>query len=118
MQRRGDPAAVLPLSTGLFHILLSLAVDDCHGYRISKAVEASTDGIVKLGPATLYRYLRQLQKDGWIEAVGGVDAEDPRRRSYRLTSWGRRVAQAEALRLAQTLRLAKSCNLLPAGVRL
>jgi|SRR5579884_3676716 len=118
MQRRSDPAAVLPLSTGVFHILLSLAAGDCHGYRISKAVEASTEGMVKLGPTSLYRYLRQLESDGWIEEVAGVDSEDPRRRSYRLTAWGRRIALAEALRLAQTLRLAKSCNLLPAGLRL
>lgn len=117
MQRRGDPAGVLPLSTGVFHILMCLAGGDCHGYSISKEVEASTDGTVKLGPTTLYRSLRQLEADGWIEEVASSDSDDPRRRSYRLTPWGRRIAQAEAMRLAQTVRLAKTRNLLPASLR-
>jgi DNA-binding PadR family transcriptional regulator len=117
MRRRDDPADVLPLSTGVFHILLALASGDCHGYAISKALEASTRGTVTLGPTTLYRYLRQLENDGWIVEVPGTASEDPRRRSYRLTPRGRRIAEAEALRLAETVRLAKTLNLLPAALR-
>lgn len=118
MKRRDDPAGELPLSTGVFHILLSLAAGDCHGYSISKQVEASTGGTVKLGPTTLYRYLRQLETDEWIQEVAQADSDDPRRRSYRLTPRGKRIAQAEAARLAQTVRLAKSRNLLPAALQL
>jgi DNA-binding PadR family transcriptional regulator len=113
-----NAVAALPLSAGVFHILLSLAEIDRHGYGISKEVEASTEGAIKLGPTTLYRTLRQLHADGWIEELEGADDQDPRRRSYRITPRGRRVAQAEAMRLAQSLRLAKSRNLLPASVRI
>ncbi len=118
MQSRRDPAASLPLSSGVFHILLSLAEGERHGYSISKEVEQSTGGLVRLGPTSLYRYLRQMDADGWIEETAGVDPDDPRRRAYRLTPWGRRIAQAEALRLAQSLRLAKARKLLPASVTL
>src|SRR5579872_1522894 len=103
MDRR-DPAQALPLSSGAFHILLSLADGERHGYSISKEVEDATGGAVVLGPTTLYRYLRQMHDDGWIQELDVVDPNDARRRLYRLTPWGRRIAQAEALRLASDLR--------------
>ena len=68
-----DPAALLPLGTAAFHILLALAEGDRHGYRISKEVEASTGGTETLGPGTLYRLLKQMLADGWIVEA----AEDP-----------------------------------------
>lgn len=111
-----DPSAALPLSAGVFHILLSLAGGERHGYSISKEVELSSNGAVQLGPTTLYRYLRQLHADRWIEEIDDPDSSDPRRRSYRLTTWGRRIAEAEALRLADVLRIAKTRNVLPARV--
>lgn len=39
--------------------------------------------------------------------------DDERRRYYRLTSFGRRVAKAEAARLTQMLDLARSAGLIP-----
>ena len=118
MNTRRDASSALPLSSGVFHILLSLADGERHGYSISKEVEESTGGAIRLGPTTLYRYLRQMESDGWIEELDGIDPDDPRRRSYRLTTWGRRIAQAEALRLTESLRLAKARKLLPAGTTL
>ena len=115
---RKDTQDLLPLSTGIFHILLSLASGERHGYSISKDVEELTAGSVRLGPATLYRYLKQMRADGWITERPGAAPDDPRRRSYRLTPRGHRIAQAEALRLTQTVRLAKARSLLPAGVTL
>jgi DNA-binding PadR family transcriptional regulator len=107
-----------PINPGIFQILLALADGEQHGYSIAKAVEAASEGAVSLGPTTLYRYLKQLADDGWIEELDLVDPNDPRRRIYRLTPRGRRVAQAEALRLAQALRVAKACKVLPAAVRI
>lgn len=111
--RHADPAALLPLGTAAFHILLALAEGDRHGYSISKEVENSTGGAETLGPGTLYRQLKQMLADGWIAETAG-DHEDPRRRNYRLTPWGRRIAQAEAARLESLVRLARSRRLLPA----
>jgi DNA-binding PadR family transcriptional regulator len=108
-----NPRALLPLSASGFYILLALAQGERHGYAISKEVEATTDGTVTLGPGTLYRLIKQMTVDGWIAEVDRVDPDDPRRRYYRLTAWGKSIAQAEAARLADLVRLARSRRLLP-----
>ncbi|HEY8313851.1 MAG TPA: PadR family transcriptional regulator [Candidatus Baltobacteraceae bacterium] len=112
--RRTDPAALLPLGAGAFHILLALADGDRHGYSISKEVEESTGGTVRLGPGTLYRLLKEMLANSWIVEIESDDADDARRRNYRLTAWGRRIAQAEASRLDSLVRIARSRHLLPA----
>jgi DNA-binding PadR family transcriptional regulator len=103
------------ISMSAFHILLALADRERHGYSITKEVEEETEGAVRLGPGTLYRMLKQLLDDGWIVEVERADETDPRRRYYRLTPRGRRVAQAEAARLANLVRLARTRRLLPAS---
>ena len=107
---------LLPLNPRAFYILLSLAEEDRHGYAISKAIESITDGAVKLTPGTLYPLIRQLLVDGWIKELP-EDAEDPRRRRYRLSPVGKRIAQAEARRLDALVRVARSFDLLPAMSR-
>jgi DNA-binding PadR family transcriptional regulator len=105
----------LPLSTAAFHIMLALAEAESHGYTIGKQVELQTGGAVRLGPATLYRTIKQLVVDGWIAEVAH-DAEhgdDERRRYYRLTPHGRRIAEAEARRLEDLVKIARSRQLLP-----
>jgi DNA-binding PadR family transcriptional regulator len=104
------------ISTSAFHILLALADGERHGYAITREVAEETGGEVKLGPGTLYRMLKQLLDDEWIAEIDGTDADDPRRRYYKLTPRGRKVAQAEAHRLANVVRLARARRLLPAGV--
>lgn len=103
-----------PLNPRAFYILLSLAQEDRHGYAIAKAVETITDETVRLTPGTLYPLIRQLLDDGWILELG-EDAHDPRRRRYRLSALGRRIAQGEARRLDALVRVARSFNLLPSG---
>ncbi|HEV7180830.1 MAG TPA: helix-turn-helix transcriptional regulator, partial [Candidatus Baltobacteraceae bacterium] len=68
-----------------------------------------------LGPGTLYRLIKQMLADGWISEVHKIDPEDPRRRYYKLTPWGRRIARAEAERLADIVRVAQNRKLLPLG---
>jgi DNA-binding PadR family transcriptional regulator len=115
MEAGGDPRAFLPLSPSGFYILLALAAEERHGYSIAKEVEDATDGAVHLGPGTLYRLIKQMVTDGWIVEVDRVDSEDPRRRYYRLTPWGRRIARAEAERLADAVRTAMERRLLSAS---
>lgn len=103
------------ISMSAFHILLALADGERHGYSITKEVEEETEGAVRLGPGTLYRMLKQLLDDEWIVEVERDGDDDPRRRYYRLTPRGRRIAQAEAARLANLVKLAKTRRLLPAG---
>ena len=115
MTRHADLASPLPLGARPFHILLTLADGDRHGYSIGKEVEEATNGAIRLGPGTLYGLLKQMVDDGWIAEVRSAPDDDPRRRNYRLTPRGRRIAQAEAERLADLVRVARSRRLLPAG---
>ena len=108
----GADRSPLPLSPRVFYVLLALADGEQHGYAIAKAIEAKSGGGVRLTSGTLYPIMRQMLDDGWIFEV---DDEDPRRRSYSLTARGRRVAQAEAARLAEVVRIARGCKLLPSG---
>lgn len=105
-----------PLSTQVFHILLSLVDDDLHGYAIIQDVATRTEGEVRLTASTLYAAVKRLLEAGWIEERStrppGV-ADDPRRRYYRLTRVGREVARAEARRLEQLAAMARAKRLLP-----
>src|SRR5262245_13805902 len=105
------PPASRPLKTNWFHILLCLADGDQHGYAIMQEVLARTDGRVRLWPATLYGSLRRLMDEGLIEESGeraAADADDARRRYYRLSSTGRRVLTAEIARLEELLKAARA----------
>jgi DNA-binding PadR family transcriptional regulator len=106
---------VRPLTAAEFQILLALGEGEQHGYGISKEVERSTAGSIRLGFTTLYRHLKQMRTEGWIQEI---DSGDPRRRSYRLTRRGRSVVQAEAARLTEALRLAKERKLIAADMTL
>jgi DNA-binding PadR family transcriptional regulator len=103
-----------PLTPALFHVLLSLADGEKHGYAILKEVEARTDGRVVLSTGTLYGIIKRLLADGWIResALGSTE----RRRAYRLTPLGRRVALAEAERLRDLVLSAQTKKLLHAEI--
>src|SRR5689334_15909278 len=109
------PDAWLPLTPAVFHILLALADSERHGYGIMQEVTARTGGEVRLGPGTLYGSIKRLLAGGLIaETAERPDPalDDERRRYYRLTDFGQRVAVAEAQRLAQLVQLAQAKHLL------
>jgi DNA-binding PadR family transcriptional regulator len=109
-----SPDDLIPLPPAVFHILLSLAGEDRHGYAIIQDVATRTDGDVTLGPATLYRSVqRMLEQDLIVETSErpAPEDDDERRRYYRITPFGRRVAEAEARRLAGLVRLARASGL-------
>ena len=111
-----DPEALLPLPTATFHILLSVADEDRHGYAIIQDVAARTEGALKLSAGTLYRSIqRMLEQDLLVETQERPDPEldDERRRYYRITPFGRAVANAETARLAQLVRLARARGFAP-----
>jgi DNA-binding PadR family transcriptional regulator len=104
-----------PLPSAAFQILLSLADEDLHGYGIMRQVEQQTSGRMRLGPGTLYSSIQGLLEDGLIEEVdrsGRLAATDERRRYYRLTTAGRKLARSEAERLADLLRVARAKRIL------
>jgi DNA-binding PadR family transcriptional regulator len=104
-----------PLPSAAFQILLSLAGEDLHGYGIMRQVAEQTDGRMRLGPGTLYSSIQTLLDEKFIEEVDL--REDPkvghqRRRYYRLTAVGRKLARSEAERLADLLRVARAKRIL------
>src|SRR5438034_10786505 len=99
---RIDPEDLLPLTPALFHVLLALADGEKHGYAILKEVARRTGGKVRLSAGTLYGIIHRLLGDGLIvesEERPDPALDDERRRYYRLTEFGRKVAVAEAERL-------------------
>lgn len=98
----------LPLSPANLYILLSLAAEDRHGYGIMQEVARQSDGQYKLGPGTLYDNLQKLMNQGIVEDAPRRSADDdPRRRYYRMTSFGRKVLAADVERLEELVRAAK-----------
>jgi DNA-binding PadR family transcriptional regulator len=111
-----NPGDMLPLTPAVFHILLALADGERHGYGIMQEVTQRTEGTVQLGPGTLYGSIKRLLEAGLIEESDerpDPAMDDQRRRYYRLTDFGRRVAQAEAERLIDLVRQARGKRLLP-----
>lgn len=111
-----SPKSLLPLTPAVFHILLALSDRERHGYGIMQEVARLTDDAVRLGPGTLYGSIKRMLAADLIEetekhpdAVG----KDQRRRYYRLTELGKRVAILEANRLDKLVREAQLKRLLP-----
>ena len=103
-----DYSPFLPLSPAALHILLSLAGEDLHGYGIMQEIARQSEGKYKLGPGTLYDNLQKLMAQTLVEMSPRPPAhDDPRRRYYRLTSFGRGVLAAEVERLDNVVKEAR-----------
>lgn len=104
----------LPLRPVEFHILLSLAAGERHGYGIIQDIQERGDSPVP-DVGTMYRALARMVEARLIEAAArrpASDASDERRNYYRITETGRRVATAEARRLEALTRAARLGGLL------
>jgi len=100
-----------PLRPAVLHILLVLSDGQRHGYAIKQEVERRTDGVVKMGPGTLYESIQRMLEKGLIaETSSGQSPEDDQiqRRYYRLTEFGTTVLQAEIDRLEKVVSYARS----------
>lgn len=101
----------LPLTPAVFHILVTLADGEAHGYAMMQEVARRSGGAVRLGPGTLYGAISRLLEDGIIEESEerpDPEMDDTRRRYYRLTKFGGRVLAADTERLADLVRAARS----------
>ena len=115
MAKDRSPEQFLPLTPAMFHILLSLADRERHGYEIMREVDERTERKVRLGPGTLYGSIKRMLADGLVEELDerpDPQLDDERRRYYRLTDLGYRIAVAEAERLAALVKMARSKKLL------
>jgi DNA-binding PadR family transcriptional regulator len=118
MDRDRRVESLLPLRPVEFHILLSLAEGDRHGYGIMQDARERGEAVPDIG--TMYRALARMLDQGLIEAAeapAGTDAEDERRNYYHITDVGLRVAKAEARRLEALTRAARLGGLLEKGAK-
>jgi DNA-binding PadR family transcriptional regulator len=112
-----EEAPQTPLTPAMFNVLLALADGDKHGYAILKEVAEQTQGEVQLSTGTLYGIIKRLLADGLIVESRGrpaLERDDPRRRYYRVTDWGREVAAAEAVRMQKLIARARAKRLIKA----
>ena len=116
MKEQIDPQAFLPLTPAMFHVLVSLADHDKHGWAILKEVAERSGGKVQLSPGTLYGLVKRLLEQGLIAESKERPPrywDDQRRRYYRLTDLGRLVAEAEVERMQAAIREALAKDLRP-----
>jgi DNA-binding PadR family transcriptional regulator len=102
-----DPSHYLPMKPVAFHILLSLADGERHGYAITQEIANRTSTPIRVEPGNLYRFLRELLDSKLVEETDRLDGQE-RRRYYRLTTLGRKVAAAETTRLTELVAEARS----------
>jgi DNA-binding PadR family transcriptional regulator len=106
MTRPSDIQALLPLKPVELELLLALVDRERHGYGLVQQIADHTGGLVRLEPGNLYRVVKRLLADGLVEESSrraAADLDDERRRYYRLTALGIRVANAELQRMRALL---------------
>ncbi len=112
MTKRNESSVqeLLPLPPIVFHMLLALGEGERHGYALKRELARRTDGKLNPGPGVLYGSINRMVEQGLIEESDerpDPHLDDERRRYYRITPFGRRVAQAEAVRMRGLVRLAE-----------
>ena len=106
---------LLPLKPVVFQVLLSLVEEERHGYAIVQDIAERSSARMQIEPGNLYRTLRFMLDENLIEESDrrpAPAADDERRRYYRITKFGQRVASAEAARLVELVADARARNLL------
>jgi PadR family transcriptional regulator PadR len=89
-------------------VLTVLAAGDRHGYGIRQDILRHTGGEIEIEAGNLYRLIRGLEDDGYVdEARAPRNETDERRIYYKLTPLGRKALAAEMLRLRELVRLAE-----------
>jgi DNA-binding PadR family transcriptional regulator len=108
---RRTPDDFLPLKPDAFYVLLVLLQGERHGYAIMREAAERSDGRIALQAGALYRLLHRMLADGLVaESLRrpAADADDERRRYYRVTALGRRTIAADAERMAALATAARA----------
>lgn len=113
-----DPKHFLPLKPADFLLLLALVEEEQHGYALARELAERSDGAIRLEPGNLYRIIKRLVDEGLVDVAARrpvSELDDERRRYYRITSLGARVAAQEVRRL-RALLSSSAVRALPALV--
>lgn len=76
-------------------ILAALADGPLHGYQLALDIAERSDGFFRFQHGTLYPILHRLEKDGLIEGIWSEEGPRGKRKSYALTTRGRRFAREQ-----------------------
>jgi DNA-binding PadR family transcriptional regulator len=109
-----------PLKPRVFQILLLLGDGERHGWSIVKELQAQAGDGNPILPGSLYRTLNDMMEKGLIEEAPDApgNSEDGRRRYLRVTELGIETARAEAERLEDLVRTARSKSaFFPSGAK-
>jgi DNA-binding PadR family transcriptional regulator len=98
LTKKDEFSKYLPLSESTYYILLAL-VEPLHGYAVMQKVETLSNGLVKIGPGTLYGAFTTLETEKLINKV----SENDRRKTYSLTSKGKIVLLKQIERVEMML---------------
>jgi poly-beta-hydroxybutyrate-responsive repressor len=85
-QQLGPVFSWTPRDLFVPYILLAVSLQRAHGYLIEDYLKSL--GFISVEMSTLYRTLRQLEKDGYLLSVWEAGAAGPARRVYSLTDAG------------------------------
>jgi DNA-binding PadR family transcriptional regulator len=110
------PPEAVPLAPRDLLILSVLANGPLHGYGIVRAVEERSDSGLHLDPANLYRALRRMRRDGWIQEADEGEGEG-RRRTFALTRAGKGMLRSEVKRLESLLQSVRTAPIASGGRR-
>lgn len=94
---------LLPLTETTFYILTALKQPG-YGYQIMQTVESLSEGAVRIAAGTMYGALENLLKQSLIQTL---PSEDPRRKVYQITSYGRETLDQDIRRIQQMLAVAE-----------
>lgn len=76
-------------------ILRTLQPGPAHGHAIAKAIERSSEDVLRIEQGSLYPALHRLNKRGWIDYEEGTSENNRRAKFYRLTAKGRKQLAVE-----------------------
>lgn len=92
------------LTDSMFYIMTALTKPR-HGYAIMSLIEETTDGIISIGPASMYTIIKKLLKQEWIYLY---DKSDSRRKTYLLTQKGKEVLRNDLQVRKRMIQLAEA----------
>ncbi len=95
----GLPPKSTPKNYLMAWLLVMLKEHNLHGYEIMKELKAKFDVISDAG--TVYRALRQLERDGYISSWWDPKDQGPARRIYTLTEEGHQALTLWSIALEQ-----------------
>src|SRR5687767_3978488 len=76
-------------------ILRTLEAGPAHGHAIAKAIEQTSDAVLRVEQGSLYPALHRLIKRKWIAFDEGTSENNRKAKFYRLTAKGRKQLAIE-----------------------